>query len=194
MNIVRTAAFAALLVAIAILTVAQSSHPQPTTLADGSYPGEIRAFAFEKPPAGWLECDGRKLKVADHKRLARAIGTNWGATGSPLSTEFYLPDLRGRFVRGWNHGAPSDPDAGTRSASATNGNSGDRVGSVQGDQFASHGHTLTLSNRWGDHANGSGWGGDDGNSGNTQRTTDPVGGSETRPKNAYLMFCIRDAN
>jgi len=59
------------------------------------YIGEIRLFANQDAqiPAGWLECDGKSLNVADYKALFSLIGTIYGGNGS---TTFALPDMRGR--------------------------------------------------------------------------------------------------
>ena len=45
---------------------------------------------------GWLPCDGAKLKIQDYPDLFSAIGSSHGR----IDESFFLPDLRGRFVRG----------------------------------------------------------------------------------------------
>lgn len=99
-------------------------------------------------------------------------------------------------MRGWNHGKGdpvfSDKDAATRSA-APGGVTGDSVGSFQPDSFASHTHPIVAGrsdghyDTWqnaGDKA-GYAYGGDTGHP-NTQ----PAGGQETRPANAYVLYAI----
>ena len=49
--------------------------------------------------------------------------------------------MRGRFLRGVDDGAGNDPDAGTRIASATGGNAGDAVGTLQVDELKQHNHS-----------------------------------------------------
>lgn len=60
--------------------------------------GTIQTFAFEHIPSGWLYCDGREISVESYPELYAAIGTTFGGDGE---TGFQLPDLRGRFIRGW---------------------------------------------------------------------------------------------
>ena len=55
--------------------------------------GEIRMFAGDYEPAGWLFCDGRTLRINDHLGLFTVLGTRFGGDGRQY---FRLPDLRGR--------------------------------------------------------------------------------------------------
>ena len=57
------------------------------------YLGEIRVFAFSFPPAGWAECNGQLLSIAQNTALFSILGTQFGGDGH---TTFALPDLRGR--------------------------------------------------------------------------------------------------
>ncbi len=57
------------------------------------YVGEIRMFAGNFAPIGWLFCDGQLLSIADNDTLFQLIGTTYGGDGQ---TTFALPDLRGR--------------------------------------------------------------------------------------------------
>lgn len=108
-------------------------------VAEASPPGAVVAFAGEKPPQGWLLCDGSPKKRTDYPALFQAIGT---AHGSPDDSHFNLPDLRGLFLRGVSGDSPSDPDRETRTAMKTGGNAGNRVGSVQQDQLKAHSHKV----------------------------------------------------
>lgn len=54
---------------------------------------EIRSFAFNFVPKGWLPCDGRLLPINQNQALFSLLGTNFGGNGV---TTFALPDLRGR--------------------------------------------------------------------------------------------------
>ena len=58
--------------------------------------GEVRLFACGLP-AGWLECDGGPLSVAQYPILFAAIRTSYGGDG--VNT-FNLPDLRGASIVG----------------------------------------------------------------------------------------------
>jgi len=68
-----------------------------------------------------------------------AIGTAWGGS----ATSFNLPDLRGKFLRGWDHGAGADPDAASRTAANAGGETGDHVGTEEVSAFASHTHSVS---------------------------------------------------
>jgi microcystin-dependent protein len=57
------------------------------------YVGEIRLFAGNFAPQGWLPCDGSLVPIADYDTLFQLIGTTYGGDGQ---TTFALPDLRGR--------------------------------------------------------------------------------------------------
>ena len=56
--------------------------------------GEIRMFAGNFPPAGWMFCEGQPLPIAEFETLFNLIGTTYGGDGQ---TTFALPDLRGRL-------------------------------------------------------------------------------------------------
>jgi microcystin-dependent protein len=77
---------------------------------------------------GWFPCDGRELDNVTHRELFAAIGY---ANGGDGSTKFRVPDYRGYFLRGVSQGSGRDPDAATRTAPASLGNSGDNPGSIQ---------------------------------------------------------------
>src|SRR5476649_14542 len=55
--------------------------------------GEIRLFAGNFPPNGWLFCDGQLLSIAENEVLFDLIGTTYGGDG--VNT-YAVPDLRGR--------------------------------------------------------------------------------------------------
>lgn len=93
--------------------------------------GGLVEFAGETPPSGYLVCDGSLVSRTEYADLFTAIGEVWGAGDG--STTFALPDLRGRVTRGRDNGAGRDPDAAGRTENSTGGNTGDAVGSVQGD-------------------------------------------------------------
>jgi microcystin-dependent protein len=209
--------------------------------------GTVVAYASETVPDGWLECDGRSLDGAatatGYPNLFKAIGKVFGH-GNGSTTGFNLPDLRGRFVRGWNHRdgvGGADPNAAERVASATGGAVKDHVGSYQDDQYFKHSHGFTVGSGSigsADVSHGHAHGvvssveslsevTDDHGSGkyiytvagltterrtfqfHTSSATDwttiqhshaltlsggsvgEAGGSETRPKNIYLMYIIK---
>jgi microcystin-dependent protein len=55
--------------------------------------GEIRLFAGNFAPAGWMFCEGQLLAISDNETLFNLIGTTYGGDGQ---STFGLPDLRGR--------------------------------------------------------------------------------------------------
>ena len=58
------------------------------------YVGEIRMFAGNFAPAGWLFCEGQLLPISENETLFNLIGTTYGGDGQ---STFALPDLRGRI-------------------------------------------------------------------------------------------------
>ena len=56
--------------------------------------GEIRMFAGNFAPAGWMFCEGQLLPISDYDTLFTLIGTTYGGDGQ---NTFALPDLRGRI-------------------------------------------------------------------------------------------------
>ncbi|TPJ56655.1 tail fiber protein [Mesorhizobium sp. B2-6-7] len=60
--------------------------PQP-------FVGEVRIFAGNFAPAGWMFCEGQLLPISENETLFQLIGTTYGGDGQ---STFALPDLRGR--------------------------------------------------------------------------------------------------
>ena len=87
--------------------------------------GTIQAFAFERIPDGWMICDGRWLQILDYPELFGAIGHTFGKVDE---NSFKIPDLRGRFVRGWSKDGTTDKE---------------RIfGSLQTDAIQKHKHSF----------------------------------------------------
>src|SRR5437773_12425465 len=57
------------------------------------YVGEIRMFAGNFAPAGWMFCDGQLLPISENQTLFNLIGTTYGGDGQ---STFALPDLQSR--------------------------------------------------------------------------------------------------
>lgn len=57
------------------------------------YIGEIRIFAGNFAPAGWMFCDGQLLPISENETLFQLIGTTYGGDGE---STFALPNLQGR--------------------------------------------------------------------------------------------------
>lgn len=58
------------------------------------YVGEIRMFAGNFNPNGWMFCEGQLLPISEFETLFQLIGTTYGGDGQ---STFALPDLRGRI-------------------------------------------------------------------------------------------------
>jgi microcystin-dependent protein len=58
------------------------------------YVGEIRMFAGNFNPNGWMFCEGQLLPISENETLFQLIGTMYGGDGE---STFALPDLRGRI-------------------------------------------------------------------------------------------------
>lgn len=174
--------------------------------------GSILTFAASSCPTGYLAADGSSINRTTYASLFTVIGTTHGQGDG--STTFNVPDYRGRFLRGVDGSANRDPDDSTRTAMATGGNTGDNVGSVQGDAFKSHTHIQDAHGHDIRTANGTPTGSDNAASRGfaayntavgtaaytgasvpyiiqTTATNQNTGGSETRPINAYVNFCIK---
>lgn len=67
--------------------------------------GEIKLFAGDFEPEGWMFCDGRWLRIADYVAVYSVLGTRYGGDGV---TYFALPDLRGRVPMGAGQGTEAD--------------------------------------------------------------------------------------
>ena len=149
-------------------------------IVSGGIPaGAVMPFAMNSAPAGWLAADGTAVSRSTYAALFAAISTTYGAGDG--STTFALPDLRGYFVRGvgvaGQNGANSD---GTVSGA---------FGVKQADELKSHAHTYSDAG-----VSQTGLAGGPtpfANTGTTSRTTDATGGTETRPKNIAMLYCIK---
>jgi microcystin-dependent protein len=169
--------------------------------------GSIFTFAMATLPTGYLECNGAAISRTTYSALYAKIGTAHGSGDG--STTFNIPDLRGVFIRGWDHGRAVD--------------SGRGFGTVQANQNASHthgvsdpGHAHSVSDPG--HAHGGGGANVSANSfqagtsqgtqfrsSNTAAASSNIGiyaastnisiqasgGNESRPVNVALMFAIK---
>ena len=57
------------------------------------YVGEIRMFAGNFAPVGWMFCDGQLLPISENETLFQLIGTTYGGDGE---STFALPNLQSR--------------------------------------------------------------------------------------------------
>ncbi len=65
------------------------------------YVGQIIAVGFNFAPVGWAECNGQLISIAQNTALFSLLGTQYGGNGT---TNFALPDLRGRVLVGQGFG------------------------------------------------------------------------------------------
>lgn len=136
-------------------------------------PGAVMAFAMSTVPTGWLECNGAAVSRSTYAALFGNIGTTWGSGNG--STTFNVPDLRGEFIRGWDHSKGTDI--------------GRELGSYQSGQNEAHTHTVAHSKLSGVSAGVNICGGSSPTTDTT--TTSSSGETEARPRNWSLMYCIK---
>lgn len=145
--------------------------------------GAIMTFAQATAPDGWLKANGLNVSRTTYATLFAAIGTTYGVGDG--STTFGLPDMRGEFARGLDDGRGVD--------------AGRTLGSSQSDEFESHSHTVTSNFILGTTdtvRNNTDQVADRGrNPGdpiyNPTYTAANSGGTETRPRNVALLYCIK---
>ncbi len=58
------------------------------------YVGEIRMFAGNFPPVGWMFCSGQQMPISENETLFQLIGTTYGGDGQET---FNLPNLQSRI-------------------------------------------------------------------------------------------------
>jgi microcystin-dependent protein len=78
------------------------------------YIGEIRMFAGNFAPVGWMFCAGQLLPISENETLFTFIGTTYGGDGE---STFALPDFRGRIPIHQGNGHPLAETAGMESVS-----------------------------------------------------------------------------
>jgi len=98
------------------------------------YVGEIRMFAGNFAPAGWMFCEGQLLPISENETLFQLIGTTYGGDGE---STFALPDLRGRVPIHQGNGVILAETGGTEEVTLT----------VQ--QIPVHNHALLGTNNQG---------------------------------------------
>ena len=137
--------------------------------------GGILPFPRGVVPAGYLELDGSVQKIATFPDLAAYLAGAFNKGDEPAGY-FRLPDGRGEFLRGWDHGRGVD--------------AGRALGSWQADEFKAHSHMVP--NNPGNSQSGGSQDGGEGNSGYYEGSRTAVeGGAETRPRNLAVMWCVK---
>jgi phage-related tail fiber protein len=142
--------------------------------------GSIVAFPVDAPPPGFLELDNSVQSSALYPDLSAYLGGKFNK-GNEGVGNFRLPETRGEFLRGWDHGRGVDAGRG--------------LGSWQADDNKSHIHGTTydviadifmagdVRRNYLQQYNGT----DD-------VVTKASGGNEARPRNITVMWCIKAWN
>src|SRR5439155_25945975 len=94
------------------------------------YVGEIRMFAGNFAPAGWMFCEGQLLPISEYETLFNLIGTTYGGDGQ---STFALPDLRGRIPLHFGNGFTLAETGGVETVTLT------------ASQIPAHTHPLVAS-------------------------------------------------
>ena len=154
----------------------------------------------DKIPSNCRICDNSTVAISSYTKLNDNLGGAWGTDGVNIN----LPDLRGRFPRGVDGSAGVDPDKVSRTAANTGGNTGNAVGSVQGDAFQNFTSTINkvqgftggmVASGAASTANLVNGGNSSGGAPYADVTINPSitarTSTETRPKNANVYFVIR---
>ena len=100
------------------------------------YVGEIRMFAGNFAPVGWMFCQGQLLPISEEETLFNLIGTTYGGDGQ---STFALPDLRGRVPLHMGN-----PPSGGSFVIGENG--GVETVTLTQQQIPQHTHALQASN------------------------------------------------
>lgn len=131
--------------------------------------GALVTMPVNDVPDHCFECNGAEISRETYSELFAVIGTVYGAGDG--STTFKIPDLRGEFIRGWDNARGIDASRA--------------IGSAQADAFKAHTHYYY-------HVGGDGAASIEGGS-TYPRPLEPTGstgGTETRPRNVAMMYCI----
>ncbi|WP_244142444.1 phage tail protein [Pseudomonas allokribbensis] len=139
--------------------------------------GAVMAFPTGIVPPGFLELDGSVQTIATYPDLATYLGTTYNK-GDEGTGNFRLPDSRGEFLRGWDHGRGVD--------------AGRNVGTAQADMLKAHNHSISSTGNEMVQGNASGLAVTNWRA--SQGVTGSAGGTETRPRNVAVMWCIKAWN
>lgn len=170
--------------------------------------GSIVPYAGWAPPPQpstggniWVICDGSLVTQASATYADLFYGLfNLGPNDPKPPVQ--VPDLRGRFVRGYDPAQKLDPDISSRAAMFhllyyPPSGSANAITSVQPDAYNRHTHGLSSAHWFDHHGNGDECVTDDSGAGGFGGATDGVQasflGGETRPANIYLQYIIRIA-
>lgn len=154
-------------------------------------PAAIMAFYRTTAPAGWLECNGQNVSRTTYADLWAAMGNPDTGNGN---TTFTIPDLRGEFIRGWDHAR--GVDSGRAIGSSQSQSIKDHRHNLKGDKGTQY-YVLNDANVTPPDTGASlAQGPDARNDGQWYKYTGYVDGTgiasaETRPRNVAFMYCIK---
>lgn len=162
--------------------------------------GVMAALPVNKIPPGWLEVDGSAKSIATYPDLAAFLGGAFN-NGTEPAGYFRLPESRGEFLRGWDHGRGIDTGRALGSwqkGSAHSFDIGPSVGSVADRSGAT---TAT------DARSGLGYDAGDrtdytlaqtvsvaGSNVNGITDSSEIAWGATRPRNVAVIWCIKAWN
>ncbi len=168
---------------------------QDATIAKLAPPplGIVQLWAGKGVPEGYELCEGQQLKISDYPELYAILGTtfnnSYSATGSRYTTTggyFRLPDLRGRFVVGYN---PNDSEYNALGKAG-----GEKVHTLTVSEIPAHNHGYEIYGFGSSDRNR--WSGKDNHDSDTKDkfTSGNTGGGaahENRPPFYSLAYIIR---
>lgn len=108
--------------------------------AQNNYVGQIMFVPYNFTPAGWHECDGSLMAIADNETLFTLLGTNFGGDGQ---TTFGLPNAKNKIIIGEGQGPGL--------SNYVLGQSGGQENvTLSTNQLPAHNHIVSASNNVGD--------------------------------------------
>ncbi|CRM13022.1 phage tail protein [Pseudomonas sp. 58 R 12] len=142
--------------------------------------GSMIGFPVDKVAPGFLELDGSVKSVATYPDLATFLGGAFNK-GDEGAGNFRLPESRGEFLRGWDHGRGVD--------------AGRVIGSAQAQSMQKHDHAMWSGGTYGSvSASGGGSASPWVSGAASDMRTGVTGSDETRPRNLAVMWCIKAWN
>lgn len=63
-------------------------------------PGTVMFYTSAAAPPGYLLCEGQSVYITDYPDLYAIVGNKFKYTKPSYGGQFYVPDMRGLFVRG----------------------------------------------------------------------------------------------
>lgn len=101
--------------------------------------GSIFAYAGTSAPTGFVMADGRTLSRTTYAALFAVLGTSFN-TGGEASTDFRVPDLRGRAIAGTDNMSVLRGAAGRLSLATLGASGGVETSALTSGQIPSHSH------------------------------------------------------